>query len=140
MFGFLGPVLGIVGKLFGGGIVKDIMGGIKNILKTKQEIAKSKQYIEGQVKLAKLGIEGDKANHDIKWDLIMAAASKESWKDEFWTVTFGGVFWMAFIDPDRLERGLIVLAAMDPNMQILIGTCVAAAFGRAELGKWRNRK
>lgn len=142
MLGFLGPVMGMVGSIFGGGggIVKSLIGGIKNIIKAKQDLAKSKQYVEGQIRLKAMGIEGDKATHDIKWDLIMAEASKGSWKDEFWTLTFGAVFWMAFIDPDRLQVGLNALALMDGDMKILIGTCVAAAFGRAEITKWKKRK
>ena len=114
-------------------IIGPIVDGIFGIFKGKQErkLAQTKGNIE-RVERAD--------NKVAEWEAIQAEASKSSWKDEFWTVTFGGVFWMAFIDPDRLERGLAVLAAMDPNMQILIGTCVAAAFGRAELGKWVNRK
>lgn len=137
----IGPVLNFAGKFLGGGIIGDIFGGIKDHFAHKRQLKQQKQLTELKIEERKMDMIVKQATHDIDWSLIMAEASKTSWKDELWTIIFAGIFVAVFIPPLQpyVKNGLAILAGMDGYMQAYIGTAIGAAFGVAELRKWRGK-
>lgn len=142
MLGFLGKILPVVGKAFGGDIFSSIFGSFKDHFEHKRELKAAKQNTELQIEKIKAETISKQDTANIEWDQIMAKASSDSWKDEMWSIIFGGIFVGVFIPPLQpyIESGLAILAGMDPVMQGFIGTAIAAAFGQSQLIKWRNRK
>ena len=69
-------------------------------------------FIEGKVEKekAKSEIMKTAAQHDSKWELIMAESTKGSWKDEIITIVVLAPCVMAWIDPDLAKRGFDVIA------------------------------
>ena len=58
---------------------------------------------KSQVKVARAEAEAEvmkvAATHEAGWEKIMAEASKDSWKDEAWTILFIAIIAMCFIPP-----------------------------------------
>jgi hypothetical protein len=84
------------------------------------------------------------------WEEIQAEASKDSWKDEFWTVVFSIPLIMIFvgvaIDPEliaKTEQAFEVLERLPDWYQYLLFMAVSASFGirgADKLMKLRNKK
>lgn len=140
----LGTILkGLGSILSGGGIIKDIFGGIQSHFKHKRDMKLAKQNTELQIELKKQEILTEQSTSEIKWDQTMAENSATSWKDEFWTVLLAIPVVLVFI-PDMapyISEGFKVLQNDVPDWyKLALGTAIAAAFGRHELVKWMKKK
>lgn len=126
-------ILGLIGTMAG--------EGIKGYFRRKQLEQQTKLAVaEGTLRLAQTQVEGV-----IQWNNTMAEASKDSWKDEFWTLVFGlpigvlliGVMGAAIVGAqetaqDMVEAVKLAIGAMDelPSWYLeVIGVLVAAAVG-----------
>ena len=71
------------------------------------------------------------ATHEAGWEKIMAEASKDSWKDEAWTILFIIIIAMCFIPPLQpyVDRGFEVLSATPQWFQWAMYASIAASFG-----------
>ena len=84
--------------------IADLAGGW---LKGKAE----EKAAQSRVKVAKAEAEAEvmkvAATHEAGWEKIMAEASKDSWKDEAWTILFIAIIAMCFIPPLQpyVDRG-----------------------------------
>jgi len=105
-------------------------------LETELTIEKAKQ--ESLLKRA----EQEKA-HEIDWDVEMAKASGESWKDEWLTVVFSIPLIACFVPglEHWVLRGFEVLAQTPDWYVYALSVIVAASFGvRKVVGKLGHRK
>ena len=88
---------------------------------------------QSRVKVAKAEAEVMKvaATHEAGWEKIMAEASKDSWKDEAWTILFIAIIAMCFIPPLQpyVERGFDALARTPDWFQWAMYASIAASFG-----------
>ncbi len=91
---------------------------------------------QSRVKVAKAEAEAEvmkvAATHEAGWEKIMAEASKDSWKDEAWTILFIAIIAMCFIPPLQpyVERGFDALSRLHRTGSS--GPCthsIAASFG-----------
>ena len=92
--------------------------------KAKGRVAQAKAEAEAEVmKVA--------ATHEAGWEKIMAEASKDSWKDEAWTILFIAIIAMCFIPPLQpyVERGFDALARTPDWFQWAMYASIAASFG-----------
>ena len=129
MFGFL-TTFGVgLFKLLGGGIAKDILGGVGDHFKSKRELSKARQNTELEIELVRAKSIAKHEDAEIDLNIIRVQQAESSWKDEFWTIIFGCMFVSAFFFPDRLEAGLAVLATMDQGMKYLMSIVITTAFG-----------
>lgn len=71
------------------------------------------------------------ATHEANWEKIMAEASKDSWKDEAWTILFIIIIAMCFIPPLQpyVDQGFAVLAATPEWFRWAMYASIAASFG-----------
>ena len=71
------------------------------------------------------------ATHEAGWEKIMAEASKDSWKDEAWTILFIIIIAMCFIPPLQpyVDRGFEVLSTTPQWFQWAMYASIAASFG-----------
>ena len=80
------------------------------------------------------------ATHEAGWEKVMAEASKDSWKDEAWTVLFIAIIAMCFIPPLQpyVERGFEALDKTPDWFQWAMYASIAASFGLRSLTKLRK--
>jgi len=127
--GLLAKVAGGVFNLLGGGIAKDILGGVSDHFKAKRALKQAEQNTKLQIELVKAKSVAKKEDADIDMNMIRVQQQEGSWKDEFWTVIFGAMFVSAFFFPDTLREGLAVLGSMDKEIKYLMGVVITTAFG-----------
>ena len=108
--------------------IADLAGGW---LKGKAE----EKAAQSRVKVAKAEAEAEvmkvAATHEAGWEKIMAEASKDSWKDEAWTILFIAIIAMWFIPPLQpyVDRGFEVLSTTPDWFQWAMYASIAASFG-----------
>ena len=108
--------------------IADLAGGW---LKGKAE----EKAAQSRVKVAKAEAEAEvmkvAATHEAGWEKIMAEASKDSWKDEAWTILFIAIIAMSFIPPlqPNDDRGFEVLSTTPDWFQWAMYASIAASFG-----------
>jgi len=125
---FVGPVFDTLGSVVGGWLERKKIAAV-----TETTIALKKQEVITS-----------QATADITWDQTMADGSKDSWKDEYWTIILSIPMIGAFIPGMDVYvlNGFTVLASTPDEYKIFLGTAIAAAFGRSELikitRKWKS--
>ena len=107
--------------------IAEIAGGW---LKGKAE----EKAAQSRVKVAKAEAEAEvmkvAATHEAGWEKIMAEASRDSWKDEAWTILFIAIVAMCFIPPLQpyVDRGFEVLSTTPDWFQWAMYASIAASF------------
>lgn len=71
------------------------------------------------------------SKHEAGWEKIMAQGSRDSWKDEAWTVLFIVIIAMCFIPPLQpfVERGFAALETTPDWFQWAMYASIGASFG-----------
>jgi len=99
---------------------------------------------KSQVKVAKAEAEAEvmrvAATHEAGWEKIMAESSKDSWKDEAWTILFIVIIAMCFIPPLQpyVERGFDALARTPDWFQWAMYASIGASFGLRSMSKLKK--
>ena len=112
-----------------------LIGPIANLAGSWMESKVAKTKAQGEATLAKAKAEAKvmetMATHEAGWEKIMAEASKDSWKDEAYTILFIIIIAMNFIPPLRpfVEEGFKSLATTPQWFQWAIYASIAASFG-----------
>ena len=112
--------------------IADLAGGW---LKGKAE----EKAAQSRVKVAKAEAEAEvmkvAATHEAGWEKIMAEASKDSWKDEAWTILFIIIIGMCFIPPLQpyVREGFAALDDTPEWFPYAVYASIAASFGLRSL-------
>ena len=98
-------------------------------------------FLEGKVEKekAKSEIMKTAAQHDSKWELIMAQSTQGSWKDEIITVAVLTPCVLAWIDPELAQRGFDVIATLPDWYQNILYVTILAGLGLKGLDKFKRR-
>ena len=101
----------------------------------------AKTFLEGKVEKEKAKAEVMKtaAQHDSKWELIMAESTKGSWKDEIITIVVLAPCVMAWIDPDLAKRGFEVIDDLPEWYQNILYVTILAGLGLKGLDRFRKK-
>jgi hypothetical protein len=90
-------------------------------------------YIDGKTAIQKANaeIKLKQATGEIDWEQSAIEASKDSWKDELWTIVFVGIMLANFIPPlqDSMARGFANLETTPLWVQWGMYASIAASFG-----------
>lgn len=130
----------VVGGLFGDKIVGSLAGAVDGWV----ERGKIKEETKTAIALAKQKVLTTQATADITWDQTMAEGSKDSWKDEYWTIILSIPMIGAFIPGMSVHvlNGFDVLSQTPEGYLTFLGVAIAAAFGRSEVikvaRKWKT--
>ena len=110
-------------------------------LKGKVDKQKAKSTVEIAQAEAKAEVMKSAAMHDSKWELIMAEATKSSWKDEVVTIVVLIPCVLAFIPgmEDVVKNGFQRLSELPDWYQYLLFLVCSAALGIRGLDKWRKK-
>ena len=118
-------------------LIGPIAGLAKNYLNNKAEEKQAKH----QAKMAVIA-------NDADWESKMAEASKDSWKDEFWTIVLAAPVFMigysiAVDDPAiivRVGESFAVLGTLPEWYQYLLFIAISSSFGIRGVGKIMDMK
>ena len=79
-------MIGLLGNLFGGGIIGKIVDGVSGYFKDQAKARETLASIDARIKLAKVNRDSklELADHEIQ--VLRTKASGDSWKDEFVTL------------------------------------------------------
>jgi len=71
------------------------------------------------------------ATHEAGWEKIMAQGSRDSWKDEAWTILFIAIIAMCFVPFTQpyVERGFDALSNTPSWFQYAVYASIGASFG-----------
>lgn len=82
---------------------------------------------------ARVAILQKQATAEIEWDLSAVNQMKGSWKDEWFTILLSIPAILAFVRPDIVANGFLVLTEMPLWYQTALGVAIAASFGYRKL-------
>tara|TARA_R110001632_G_scaffold55327_1_gene135493 strand:+ start:52 stop:426 length:375 start_codon:yes stop_codon:yes gene_type:complete len=122
----LKPLLGVAGEV------------VKGVVDTKKAKAEQKvTEIKAKTELLNKQIKGE-----IDYDLEAIKGSKDSWKDEAWTILFIIIISMCFIPPLQpyVERGFYALSITPSWFQYAMYGAIASSFGLRGMGKVLGKK
>ena len=122
----LKPLLGVAGDV------------VKGVVETKKAKAEQKvTKIKAETELLNKKIKGE-----IAYDLEAIKGSKDSWKDEAWTILFIIIIGMCFIPPLQpyTERGFDALSRTPQWFQFAMYGAIASSFGLRGMGKVLGKK
>ena len=127
------PLMGLAGGFLNNPIAKIItektVGAIQHKI-DKDKIIKAKE-IEAvrDVDVAKIGVQMEQVRQ-----------TENSWKDEWLTLTFSGIFICHFIGPLQpfMNRGWEILAQANDYYWVIILTIVGGSFGVSTLKKFKK--
>ncbi len=125
------PLLGVAGQ------------AVSGFMETKKAKAKAKlTEIKAVTALKEQQIAGK-----VSWEASAVDQMKGSWKDEFWTLIFGGILVGCFLPWTQMyvKEGFIFLEENTPSwfatcLYICIGSSFGYRFGKAGLAHMKNKK
>tara|TARA_R110000772_G_scaffold2460_1_gene8865 strand:+ start:2482 stop:2853 length:372 start_codon:yes stop_codon:yes gene_type:complete len=118
-------------------LIGPVAGLVKGYLSNKAEEKQAKHQ-------AKMSV----IQNDANWESKMADASKDSWKDEFWTLVLAAPVFMigysiAVDDPAiiiRVGESFAVLGTLPEWYQYLLFIAISSSFGIRGVGKIMDMK
>lgn len=128
------------------GIVTNLIGRVSDYFQQKRDIAQAKVDSELRIREAMTyaNIDLAKAGQvaDIQWASTMAEASKDSWKDEWFTVVLSLPAIMAFVPglTDYVELGFYALSQTPEWYRYSFLVAIGASFGVRIWGKAKEVK
>ena len=124
-------MLGVAGQAVSGFLETKKAKAVAKLTEIKAVTALKEQQIAGKV----------------SWEASAVDQMKGSWKDEFWTLIFGGILVGCFLPWTQMyvKEGFIFLEENTPSwfatcLYICIGSSFGYRFGKAGLAHMKNKK
>tara|TARA_R100000742_G_C4215780_1_gene40925 strand:- start:237 stop:647 length:411 start_codon:yes stop_codon:yes gene_type:complete len=125
-------------------MILKILGTVGNLAATyldgKVEGQRSAAEIKKAEAVAKAEIMKTAATHEAGWEKIMATASKDSWKDELWTIVFVLILIGNFIPIVQpiMAAGFENLSNCPTWVQVGMYASIASSFGLRGISKFKG--
>lgn len=108
----------------------NLIGPISNLLGGWMKNRAEEKQAKHQAKMSVI-------NNDANWEATMAAATNNSWKDEFWTIVLAipifAVGYAIILDDvgiiSRVKEGFIALESLPDWYQYLLFIAISSSFG-----------
>ena len=110
-------------------ILKALFSILPNIIGRIADGFKHRREVKNAVAVKRLEHIRDKDMADSDWEKIMAAASKESWKDELWTLVFVYLLLSPVWAPQQMKAVFLAYAGAPYWFQLCVLVSVGASFG-----------
>ena len=125
-------------------MIQALIGPIASLAGSWMESKVEQTKAKGKVAQAKAEAEAEvmkvAATHEAGWEKIMANASKDSWKDELWTIVFVLILIGNFIPAAQpiMAAGFENLAKCPAWVQVGMYASIAASFGLRGISKFKG--
>ena len=111
-------------------IIGTVLGGVTDLGKTYLNNKAEEKQAKHQAKMSVI-------ENDANWEATMAESSKDSWKDEFWTIVLSVPIFMvgyAIVADDmsvitRVDSAFAALASLPEWYQYLLFIAISSSFG-----------
>jgi len=125
-----------------GPVVEIVSTSVKGFVDTKKAKAEQKvTEIQAKTKLRQQQIAGE-----VSWEASAVDQMKGSYKDEFWTIIFGGILICCFLPwtQQYVKEGFIFLEESTPSwfatcLYVCIGSSFGYRFGKAGLAQMKKK-
>ncbi len=111
------------------GILKMLFSVVPNMIGKFAEGRKHKREMANAVAVKQLENVQEKGMVDANWEKESAAAAKDSWKDEFWTLIFGYLLLSSLWDPDQIKVVFETYKEAPQWFQLCVLVSVGSSFG-----------
>ncbi len=121
-------------------LVNGLSGAVKGYFEHSAKKSKAKSDLKIAEIEAKVGVQRQIAEGKVQWENTMADATKDSWKDEAWTICFIVLIICAFV-PDLqpyVKQGIEFLSTFPEWLQWSILASIGASFGLKSIGKFKR--
>ncbi len=108
---------------------KMIASVIPSLIGRAADYFKNKRELKNTVEVAKIAVVREKGMVDANWESSQATASKDSWKDEFWTLVFGYLLLSPLWAPDQMAAVFSAYAEAPQWFQLCVLVSVGSSFG-----------
>ena len=105
-----------------GSIIPNIIGRVADGFKRRREL-------KDAVAVKKLEYVNNKDMADVNWEKSAMDASRESWKDEFWTLIFGYLLLSPVWAPEQMKQVFLAYEGAPQWFQLCVLVSVGASFG-----------
>ena len=125
-------------------MIQALIGPIASLAGSWMESKVEQTKAKGKVAQAKAEAEAEvmkvAATHEAGWEKIMAEASKDSWKDEAWTLTFIAIVIASFLPHTQpyVVQGFDALSQTPEWFRWAMYASIAASFGIRGISKFRK--
>ena len=125
-----------------GALIGPLTSLVGTWMESKAEVQRSKQTVAKAEAEARATVMVSAAASEAGWERIMAEASKDSWKDEAYTILFIVIIAMCFIPPLQpfVERGFAALETTPEWFRVCMYCSIGASFGLRGITKFRGSK
>jgi len=110
-------------------IFKALFSILPNIVGTIADGFKRRRELKNAVAVKKLDHVQESKMVDSRWEAEAMRASKESWKDEFWTIIFGYLLLSPVWAPVQMKQVFLAYAEAPQWFQLCVLVSVGASFG-----------
>jgi len=110
-------------------VLQMLMGMVPNLIGRAADHFKNKRELKNAIAVKKLDHIREKDMADVNWEKAMAGASKDSWKDEFWTLIFGYLLLSPIWAPGQMSQVFAAYAEAPQWFQLCVLVSVGASFG-----------
>jgi|TARA_R100000234_G_scaffold87100_1_gene55733 hypothetical protein len=122
-------------------ILSAILGPVGNVATTYLKNKAEEKQAKHEAKMSVI-------QSDANWEATMAESTKDSWKDEFWTLVLAvPIFMVGYaiaVDDitviDRVEKAFLALENLPEWYQYLLFICISSSFGIRGVSKIMNLK
>ena len=113
-------------------LLKPLMGVASDAVKGFVDTKKAKAELKVTEIKAATKLKEDQIAGKVAWEASAVDQMKNSWKDEFWPLIFGGILVSCFVPftQDYVAKGFIFLKENTPDwFSICLYICISASFG-----------
>ena len=110
-------------------IFKALFSILPNIVGRIADGFKHRREVKNAVAVKQLEFVRDKAMVDSDWEMEAIRASKESWKDELWTLVFVYLLLSAMWAPAQMKAVFLAYAGAPYWFQLCVLVSVGSSFG-----------
>lgn len=110
-------------------LLKMLFGMVPNIIGKFSDARKNKRALANAIALKQIEGVQNKDMADINWEKQAMANSKDSWKDEFWTLIFGYLLLSPVWAPQQMKAVFLSYAEAPQWFQLCVLVSVGASFG-----------
>lgn len=109
--------------------LSSLLSIVPNVVGAVSDNIKHKRQLKQEIQTKKIQLVKDAQEIDASWEAEQAKGSRESWKDEFWTLVFGYILLSPLWAPEQAQTIFETFSKAPDWFQLCVLVSVGASFG-----------
>lgn len=109
--------------------LSSLLSIVPNVVGAVSDNIKHKRQLKQEIQTKKIQLVKDAQEIDASWEAEQAKGSRESWKDEFWTLVFGYILLSPLWAPEQAQTIFETFSKAPEWFQLCVLVSVGASFG-----------